>query len=681
MDGDHHFLKTMSACPVGKKVGKWLYLHMSALKCLSKQQQKKIKLACEISSLRPFHDFNIIKIHSRLRFLSISLLSYEDIFQKPFPALQRSWKVDLEKQSVQTRNYTHSSNPPILHRKELLLPPDDPHIETFRALTKDLEEKGLFQYPKRIGFLQFWNKRLAEAGFRIEGHTLIPFSSSATSVDHTSLQTSVHRHKTAIYRSGLSRPFQCLDWHGYLCDQFAVFDYGCGRGQDVYILRDNGIQAAGWDPYYAPENDPSQADVVNLGFVINVIENKNERDETLQRAFELSRVVLAVSAMLHKDPYSKAAAQYEDGVITYRGTFQKYYTQLELKEYIQQVLGKEPFAVGPGVFFVFQDQEEEQAFLHRRQQRSWSAILRLTDEAGGQQAAVDPAFRKVLDALWELILDLGRPPHANELPPELASDIQTTIGTLNRAMRLVWKGRERNEFEARAKIRSEDLLVYMALNLFSGRQAGRNLPEKVKRDIKAFYRTIKDAQSQAQSLLFAAGKRDEVLAACHQSAADGLGYLDGEHSLTIHAELVDRLPPVLRIFAGCAAQLIGDISAADVVKFHIQSAKLTLLMVDDFFGKAIPELRSRIKVNLRSQDIDFFEYGLGTDYQSLMYLKSRFMAADQERYDQQVAFDQWLMGMGCFDFSGYGPSAEAFCAGLIEFGLSLEDVQSKAFSL
>jgi hypothetical protein len=48
-------------------------------------------------------------------------------------------------------------------------------------------------------------------------------------------------------------------------------------------------------------------------------------------------------------------------------------------------------------------------------------------------------------------------------------------------------------------------LVYIALNLFSGRQAGRNLPEKVKRYIKAFFRTIKDAQNQAQSLLFAAG--------------------------------------------------------------------------------------------------------------------------------------------------------------------------------
>ncbi|MDZ7759109.1 MAG: hypothetical protein U5L00_02490 [Desulfovermiculus sp.] len=46
--------------------------------------------------------------------------------------------------------------------------------------------------------------------------------------------------------------------------------------------------------------------------------------------------------------------------------------------------------------------------------------------------------------------------------------------------------------------------------------------------------------------------------------------------------------------------MIGDISAADVIKFHIQSAKLTLVMVDDFLGKAIPELRSRIKVNLRT---------------------------------------------------------------------------------
>ena len=74
-------------------------------------------------------------------------------------------------------------------------------------------------------------------------------------------------------------------------------------------------------------------------------------------------------------------------------------------------------------------------------------------------------------------------------------------------------------------------------------------------------------------------------------------------------------------------------------------------MVDDFFGRAVPELRSRIKVNLRTQNIDVFEYGPGTDYQALMYLKSRFMAAGQEGYEHQGAFDRWLIGLGCFDFS------------------------------
>ena len=60
------------------------------------------------------------------------------------------------------------------------------------------------------------------------------------------------------------------------------------------------------------------------------------------------------------------AEQYSDGVRTRRNTFQKYYTQRELKEYIQSVLGKEPVAVGPGIFFVFKDEDEEQRFFAHR---------------------------------------------------------------------------------------------------------------------------------------------------------------------------------------------------------------------------------------------------------------------------------------------------------------------------
>lgn len=56
-----------------------------------------------------------------------------------------------------------------------------------------------------------------------------------------------------------------------------VFDYGCGRGDDIAGLNEIGIQCTGWDPHYASENSISNADVVNLGFVVNVIEDPAER--------------------------------------------------------------------------------------------------------------------------------------------------------------------------------------------------------------------------------------------------------------------------------------------------------------------------------------------------------------------------------------------------------------------
>mgnify|MGYP000935893350 CR=1 FL=1 len=38
-------------------------------------------------------------------------------------------------------------------------------------------------------------------------------------------------------------------------------------------MRSNGIAANGWGPYFAPDQQKLRAKVVNLGFVINVIED------------------------------------------------------------------------------------------------------------------------------------------------------------------------------------------------------------------------------------------------------------------------------------------------------------------------------------------------------------------------------------------------------------------------
>jgi DNA phosphorothioation-associated putative methyltransferase len=77
-----------------------------------------------------------------------------------------------------------------------------------------------------------------------------------------------------------------------------VFDYGCGRGEDLELLSSEGIACSGWDPAFRPEAEKSPADVVNLGYVINVVEDPEERASTLRAAWELSQQALVVSAQV-----------------------------------------------------------------------------------------------------------------------------------------------------------------------------------------------------------------------------------------------------------------------------------------------------------------------------------------------------------------------------------------------
>lgn len=91
------------------------------------------------------------------------------------------------------------------------------------------------------------------------------------------------RHKTARARTDLSRPVKLARELGVLSQGHSLFDYGCGYGSDVELLSSDGIQAVGWDPVHRPESEISKADVVNLGYVVNVIECADERGEVLRR--------------------------------------------------------------------------------------------------------------------------------------------------------------------------------------------------------------------------------------------------------------------------------------------------------------------------------------------------------------------------------------------------------------
>ena len=53
-----------------------------------------------------------------------------------------------------------------------------------------------------------------------------------------------------------------------------------------------------WDPHHAADGRHQAADVVNLGFVLNVIEDPRERTETLRAAWGFARHALCVSVMV-----------------------------------------------------------------------------------------------------------------------------------------------------------------------------------------------------------------------------------------------------------------------------------------------------------------------------------------------------------------------------------------------
>ncbi|CAO4157154.1 hypothetical protein DHODJN_25295 [Methylorubrum extorquens] len=152
---------------VGKRVRDALYVHRSAVTCLTPSLRAKLQQAILIAGER---QWNVARLEAR----AVGLLLYPYFDEVPFPALTASTRVDLVTKRLTSRSFESSANPLILHRKELLVGDDYPQVQVWSALTMALEARGLFREPHRIGRRIAWMRRLAEASVRIEGHALCP---------------------------------------------------------------------------------------------------------------------------------------------------------------------------------------------------------------------------------------------------------------------------------------------------------------------------------------------------------------------------------------------------------------------------------------------------------------------------------------------------------------------------
>ena len=410
---------------------------------------------------------------------------------------------------------------------------------------------------------------------------------------------SIKRHRTAIGRSDLSKPIRMALADSLIPAGASFFDYGCGRGQDCARLAEQGFSVSGWDPYFRPTAVRVPSSVVNIGYVVNVIEDPAERERALLNAWSLTEDLLIVSARLSSDVREGGfLTSLSDGHLTSRGTFQKLFEQAELRDWIEKVTESKAVPAAPGVFYVFRSEKARLAFQAERYRRSPGiASLKFAELWSTKQAELQP--------LINFLSRRGRLPTEYELGEDL-DGIHATFGNIRRAFEVIRRHSVTENWNAIAAQRAQDLSIYLALSQFDGRPKFSDLPEDLKNDVRAFFSTYTKACKVADSLLLKLGDQAHINEACR---ASDIGKLTPE-ALYIHVSALDALPTSLRLLEGCARGYLGRVEGANIIKLHRKKPKVSYLSYPHFELDPHPQLSHSLVVDLKSFRVRTMRFAL-----------------------------------------------------------------------
>lgn len=572
---------------IGKHLPQNLYVHISALQFLDILIQEYELEARKI--INNIDDFTIIKFS--LNEQKISYLFYPEFDSNPHPALVRSIIVNLEDLSSQNIEYNQSNNPPILHRKETFLNKDYPHYQKFAHLTQLEDKLGLLDNSRYIGTQRKWQQLLIDNHINFHDHYL-----TCDLNNNPEEFIKIKRHRAAMVRNRLSRPVRLVLEAGLIEPKMSFFDYGCGHGLDVEIMKEKGFISDGWDPFYQPNNPLKKADIVNLGYIINVIENVTERREALLKAWSLTQEILIVSAQVLIDDRTYGYMIYGDGIVTERNTFQKYYEQEELKNYIEQVLKEEAIPIGLGVFLVFRNAEKANNFRVSRFHSRVKAPRILTP----LKKFAD--YEELLKPLMNFYSERGRLPQKGELPQE--AEIKAEFRTYRQAFKVILQVTDEREWEQIEDQRRQDILLYLALSRFEKRPTQRQLSPTLKNDIKALFGSYQAACFLADEMLITLGNLEIIKKICGEIKFGKLF----EKSYLVHINALEKLPTLLRLYEGCASRTIGRMESANLIRFHLNIPSISYLYVPNFDTEKEPILSSTMTIDLQDLRVKYRNY-------------------------------------------------------------------------
>ncbi|MCQ3812168.1 MAG: DNA phosphorothioation-associated putative methyltransferase [Acidimicrobiia bacterium] len=435
-----------------------------------------------------------------------------------------------------------------------------------------------------------------------------------------------NRHRTALARGVLSRPVQLAADLGLVTTSSTFFDYGCGRGDDVASLVRAGVIADGWDPHFKPDVNRTNAEIVNLGYVINVIPDPSERRDAVLDAWELTERALVVSARLDSELRTISRGRpHGDGFITGHGTFQRFYSQGELRSWLDTILETETVAIAPGIFVAFRAEADANEFLMRtRRRRRHAAKVSRSDR-------IYDEHRESIDALMEFFGERGRLPVQSE-QLDLQRRLIEAAGSLRRAWRVAVTVTPETDWDTISAERRLDLLVDLALLKLNRRPTFTALPETTRYDVRGLIGSYKQATAEADQLLFSAGDSQVVASAADESPI-------GKRlptSLYVHESALHDLPHVLRVYEGCARWLVGEVDGANIIKLATDKPKVSYLEYPDFDKNPHPALRRTTFVRIGALDIDERDYS-ASENPPVLHRKELFVGDDylcREKFDR-----------------------------------------------
>lgn len=372
-----------------------------------------------------------------------------------------------------------------------------------------------------------------------------------------------------------------------------VFDYGCGLGEDVRLLCKDGFEAEGWDPFHCPDTSIQQADVVHLGYVLNVIEDASERAEVLRKAFSLTQRLLIVAVRV--DQSLEKATPFADGVITGRGAFQKLYSQSEFRAYLKETLGVQPVMASLGVAYVFQDSGREAEYV---------AGTASTKSQSWLREALDSFKRdRIARRFLKLAANLGRPPLPEEFPS--FTKLNERFGSNQRISRITNALLSEADIETIRRRKRDELLLYISMMKLQGLRYPpfRCLPSPIQADLRLLWRSYQSAQKDGEAFLFQMGHEPTVRDAIVGSKI-GKQLPDARY---FHRSSLDQLSPLLRLIVSAAFQVVGQVEY-DIVKVSADGRKVSFLRYPLFDEDPHPSIAYSIKVHLPTATHGLHDY-------------------------------------------------------------------------